>query len=279
MYGVTINNYELFSLRTLLKCQRGCQTFSDILTVDGFMYPTFREACGAYGFAHDDSEFIACFNEFSETTIASVSSLRHQFAFMLCAIKTLNPIAVFEHFDDDLCGSDSRETTLRCIENKMQVLGRSLCDADFSFTDVQRSDEIDDIDADDDSIMLSEEQRQALDKLLFVSQLNASAAKVSDDFSTGRNWEDFFVHKAARAMKLAGLKTMCVAASCLASPLLPNGKTAHQALKIPSNCDDNSYCNWSQELRRKLKKVSVIFWDEVSMVSSTIAETVERSFR
>jgi hypothetical protein len=265
MYGVTINNYELFSLRTLLKCQRGCQNFADLLTVDGFIYPTFREACGAYGFAHDDSEFIACFTEYLETTISSSTSVRHQFAFMLCAIKTLNPQAVFEHFADELCGSDSRETTLRCIENKMKILGKSLSDADFQFADVPQSDEIDYHCDDDDSLPLSEEQRQALDKLLIIAQRNVIAANVVTILAPAGTGKTFFVHKAVKALKLAGLKSLCVAASCLASTLLPNGQTAHQALKIPLCCDDHSYCNWSQELRRKLKAVSVIFWDEVSM--------------
>jgi DNA replication protein DnaC len=177
----------------------------------------------------------------------------------------LNPQAVFEHFADELCGSDSRETTLRCIENKMKILGKSLSDADFQFADVPQSDEIDYHCDDDDSLPLSEEQRQALDKLLIIAQRNAIAANVVTILAPAGTGKTFVVHKAVKALKLAGLKSLCVAASCLASTLLPNGQTAHQALKIPLCCDDHSYCNWSQELRRKLKAVSVIFWDEVSM--------------
>jgi hypothetical protein len=279
MYSVSIHNYELFALRALLKCQRGCQNFSDILTIDGFIYPTFREACGAFGFVHDDTEFISCFTEFIETTILSISSLRHQFAFMLCAIKTLNSQAIFEHFAVDLCGSDSRDAALRCIEIKMQILGRSLNDIDFAFTDVPLIDDIDLPRVDVDISLMSDEQREALDKILSIALQNDLSAKVVTVLAPAGTGKTFFVHQAVKVLEREGLKSMCVAASCLASTLLPNGKTAHQALKIPLTCDGQSYCSWNQELRRKLRAVSVIFWDEVSMVSSTIAETVDRSFR
>ena len=107
VYGVSMYNYELFALRSLLHCVRGCTSFIDLLTVDGFIHPTFREACAAFGFVHDDTEFIACFQEFLDTRIASLSEMRFQFAFMLMNIKTLNAVALFEHFADDLCDGDN----------------------------------------------------------------------------------------------------------------------------------------------------------------------------
>ncbi len=279
MYSVSHSNFELFSLRSLLKCQRGCQNFGDILTVDGFIYSTFREACVAFGFANDDSEFVACFTEYIETTIASLKSHRHQFAFMLCSIKTLNSQALFEHFSVDLCGHDSRSTALGCIERQMQVLGRSLNEVDFGFSDVPQVDTIENPRDHHNSLSMSVEQSHAMSQLLAIAQDAAVFAKVITILAPAGTGKTFFVQEAVKILEQVGLTSMCVAASCLASTLLPNGRTAHQAFKIPLMCDDHSYCNWSRELRRQIAAVSVFFWDEVSMVSCAIAETVDRSLR
>jgi hypothetical protein len=88
-----------------------------------------------------------------------------------------------------------------------------------------------------------------------------------------------FVRTAVRELHSMGISTMCVAASALAATLLPNGQTAHAALKIPIQCDDQSFCSWTVAQKEYLRKVSVIFWDEISMVNYHIAETVDRSFR
>jgi hypothetical protein len=280
MYSVSLINFELFAMRTLLKCQRGCRNYSDLLTVDGFIYSTFREACGAFGFANDDSEFIACFSEILETTILSTAALRHQFAFMLCSIKTLNAQAVFEHFAVDLCGSDTRTATLCGIECKMQLLGRSLNDDDFGFANVPLIGEVDRPCVPlEEGPSLTAEQQQALNKIIAIAQDETISSKVITILAPAGTGKTFFVHRAVTALNLAGASSMCVAASCLASTLLPQGQTAHQAFKIPLMCDDCSYCNWNQSVRTKLYSTSVIFWDEVSMVSCAIAETVDRSFR
>ena len=36
---------ELFYLRMMLSTAKGAQSYSDIRTVNGLVYPTFREAC------------------------------------------------------------------------------------------------------------------------------------------------------------------------------------------------------------------------------------------
>ena len=128
MFTVSVHNVELFSLRTLLKCQRGCLHFSDLLSVDGVIYSTFRDACAALGLVENDSEFIAAFTEYLETTVASINSIRNQFVLMLCAINAINAQSLFEHFSLDLIGSDTRNHALNCMEVKMKSMGKSLRD-------------------------------------------------------------------------------------------------------------------------------------------------------
>ena len=277
MYNVSIYNLELFALRSLLSCQRGCTSWTDVLMVDGFIHATFRDACFAFGFLNDDSEFIASFEEYLQTTIASVDDIRHQFALMLISIKVLNAKSLFEHFATDLCGSDSRDDTLRCIERTMRSSGKSLMDADFQFESIPHENQCDDIIVDMNATPLSAEQQAAVDDIF--SMLTSSQNRLMSVVAAAGTGKTFFVHHAVSCLRDRGFNAVCVAASGLAANLLPQGKTAHSAFKIPINCDDYSYCNWDNALRQRLYGIDVVFWDEISMVSRYVAETVDRSFR
>lgn len=281
MYNVSIYNYELFALRTLLSCQRGCRSFSDLLMVDGFIHNTFRDACSALGFICDDSEFIASFSEYLETTIASQTSVRQQFALMLCAIKTLNAKMLFAHFEVDLCGNETRQQAFQDIEHHMQTNGKSLRDCDFQFEDVANSALNDCSVCNEHHNMppLSMEQQSALDAIVSMFLSANETAKVMAIVAPAGTGKTLFVHHAAAHLQQLGGNVMCVAASCLAATLMPRGSTAHSAFKIPLNSDSMTYCNWNQDLRNRLRSVDVVFWDEISMVNFHVVETVDRSFR
>ena len=287
MFAVSIHNHELFSLRTLLKFSRGCKNFNDILFVDGIMYSTFREACSAFGLVDDDSEFIAAFAEYLETTVASTNSIRSQFVLMLCAINTISAQRLFEHFAIDLIGSDSRHHALRCMEAKMKSMGKSLSDFDIDCCDHANSqnDDMDwEMDGSDslppaDTMSLSAEQNSALCAILDMVRNPDIACPVMTVVAPAGTGKTMFIRHAVAKLNSINVSTMCVAASALAATLLPKGQTAHAALKIPIVCDDQSFCSWSIALKEHLRNVSVIFWDEISMISYHVAETVDRSFR
>ncbi|KAG5003647.1 hypothetical protein JHK84_027903 [Glycine max] len=61
---------ELFYLRMMLSTAKGAQSYSDIRTVNGLVYPTFREACFAKGFLGSDQEFISALQEANNWGIA-----------------------------------------------------------------------------------------------------------------------------------------------------------------------------------------------------------------
>jgi hypothetical protein len=285
IYSVSVHNHELFALRTLLTCQRGCTDFKDVATVDGFIHNSFRAACAAFGFVENDAEFVAAFTEYLETTIASTKSIRYQFALMLCCIAVVNAPALFELFSEDLIGTDSRYVALQMIEYKMQCMNRSLAHADYQFQDVPIID--DSWNPDGDAVPcalnapnLSPEQCLAMatiqEMVQNVDDGNNNLLAVIASAGTGKT---FFINHAVALLLSQGIATLCVAASALAATLLPQGKTAHAGLKIPIKCDDHSYCSWDMETRRLLKSMTVLFWDEISMVSYQVAETVDRSLR
>jgi hypothetical protein len=286
VYGVSIHNYELFALRSLLHCVRGCTSFTDILMVDGFIHTTFREACAAYGFVHDDSEFIACFQEFLDTRISSIQETRFQFAFMLLNIKTLNAVALFDHFVDDLCDGNSsqqaRHEALMDIEDIMQRSNKSLADADFGFdfdNAFTFTMEDEDCTASEALPLLSDEQLSALHVLKSKVDNHNAGAKLMAIVASAGTGKTVFVHAAVREMQSLGKKVMCVAASALASTLLPKGRTAHAGLNIPIDVSDDSYCRWDMKQQNYLLTLDVLFWDEISMVSRDVIACVDRSFR
>ena len=279
MFNVSIHNHELFALRSLLQSARGCESFTDLLMVEGVVHSSFREAAAAIGYLHDDSEFIACFTEYLETTVASLISIRQQFALMLCAIKTINALSIFEYFAVDLCGTDSRMVAIRCIELKMQSIGKSLNDEDFRFPDVPAVEAVDSENVIVDIPPLSHEQQQALDLIMSMVAGDNLCDHVIAVMAPAGTGKTLFVKHAVQQLHADGFVSICVAASCLAATLLPQGRTAHAAFKLPLICDDYSYCNWNQDLRQRLRNAHVVFWDEVSMVSHFVAETVDRSFR
>ncbi|KAI9077949.1 hypothetical protein K1719_040078 [Acacia pycnantha] len=72
---------ELYYLRLLLTKVRGPKNYTDIRTVNNVVFPTFREACYAYGLLDDDNEYIDAIKEAS--LWASGNYLRQFFTSML----------------------------------------------------------------------------------------------------------------------------------------------------------------------------------------------------
>jgi len=63
MYTVHPNAGEKFYLRLLLTCVRGATSFEKLRTVEGVLYPTFKEACLHRGLLEDDEEWKQCLSE------------------------------------------------------------------------------------------------------------------------------------------------------------------------------------------------------------------------
>ena len=65
MYFVHHNDVQRLSLRILLLYRKGLSSFESFRTVNGTIYPSFKEACYALGFLSDDSESKSCLEEAS----------------------------------------------------------------------------------------------------------------------------------------------------------------------------------------------------------------------
>jgi hypothetical protein len=70
-------------------------------TVNGHVYNSYREACGALRLLEDDKEFINSIIEVS--ILGSGVSLRRMFAKLLMSNTMSDPLNVWEHVSDLLC--------------------------------------------------------------------------------------------------------------------------------------------------------------------------------
>lgn len=72
---------------------RGATCYEDLRTVDGVVYPTFRDACFAMGLLDDDNEYIGAIKEASFWS--SGRYLRHLFSILLQTDNMSRPIHVW----------------------------------------------------------------------------------------------------------------------------------------------------------------------------------------
>ncbi len=63
MYFVHPTAGEKFYLRMLLNVVKGPRSYDEICTVNGVLYPTYREACFALGLLEGDGEWHQCLRE------------------------------------------------------------------------------------------------------------------------------------------------------------------------------------------------------------------------
>ncbi|XP_019184988.1 PREDICTED: uncharacterized protein LOC109179967 [Ipomoea nil] len=85
---------EIFYLRCLLNKVQGPTSFSDIRTVSGVQYESFRDACSARGLVDDDKEYVHAIEEAGQW--ATSANLRRLFVTLLMSNSMSKPEVVWE---------------------------------------------------------------------------------------------------------------------------------------------------------------------------------------
>jgi hypothetical protein len=94
MHFASPNQGERFYLRLLLTVVSGAQSFADLRTVDGHIWPTFKEACLAKGLLEDDREWNQCLVEARE--MQTGTALRSLFAVILLSCVPSSPEVLWD---------------------------------------------------------------------------------------------------------------------------------------------------------------------------------------
>ncbi|CDO77896.1 hypothetical protein BN946_scf184952.g8 [Trametes cinnabarina] len=259
MYFVSPNAGELFYLRWLLTIRTGATSFEALRTVNGIVHPTFHATCLALGLLEDDSEWRQCLKEAVEMHTVYDYGL-----FLLD--KVLRQIGT--RLSDIVSMPQPRHDWAHEAENPF--LTEQL---DY---DIQQEHEL----AIDHIARLNVEQRAAFDCIVH-SVLNHSG-KVYFLDGPGGTGKTFLYRTLCHKLRSEGLIVLCVAASGIASLLLPGGRTAHSRFKIPvEHLSSHSTCNVNKEspLAEMLRRVSLIIWDEAANQHRFAPEAVERTLR
>ena len=311
MYFASPSAGERFYLRTLLTVVKGPRSFEELRTVDGIVYPTFRDACLARGILENDGEWRQCLLEAS--IMQTGSSLRQLFATILLFCSPSQPEILWQEFRQHICDDllhqlrtagfenpvedDAYDYGLFLLDQILQQSGQSL-EGNFpsmplSLTDWRRqtgnqllSEQLD-YNCEQQSEMattretsLNLEQRQAYDKIIHsVKSHHGSLFFLNGPGGTGKT---FIYNTVCHRLRGDGLIVLCVASSGIAAQLLIGGRTAHSTFKIPiDGLTNESMCNVPKEglLAKLLQRVDLIIWDEITMQDRHAFEAVDRTLR
>ncbi|KAK9064524.1 hypothetical protein SSX86_015906 [Deinandra increscens subsp. villosa] len=304
---------ECFYLRLLLTHQYGCTSFKDIRTVSGILFPTYRAACENLGLLGDDREWAQAFEEAS--TWATASQLRLLFTHMLLYCEVSSPMKLWiEHWrqmkDDivhDLCkDTDIEPNNIPELQLQQQILyelqkllnsaGSSASLTEFGLPAPQ-GEFIELL----DNRMLMEERCYDRSALRSKTEKMRAALNWKQTEIYNRVLESVFANKQImlfiyghggtgktflwttiiNALRSEGKVVLPVAASGIASLLLPSGRTAHSRFRIPINITDESLCYVKKktQLSRLLIETSLIIWDEAPMSDRLCLECLDRTLR
>ncbi|XP_021975067.1 uncharacterized protein LOC110870171 [Helianthus annuus] len=312
IHSVSPSVGEAYYLRILLNKVKGPRNFEDIRTVNDVEYPTFRDACYAYGLLDDDNEYVEAIIEASFT--GSGYYLRSLFCTMLMSESMSRPEFVWEktftYLSDDilykqrrilkhpgLVLNEDQIKNLTLFEIQKFLLRNNSTLKRYSSMPFPNHDCI----SSANNLLLSEEL--AYDKEILAeefrnlfSSLTHEQRVIYEEIITAVDNNKggvFFVYGYGGTGKTYLWKTLCasirsegkivlsVASSGIASLLLSGGRTAHSRFHIPINLDEDSFCfiKPDSDLARLLQETSLIIWDEAPMVHKHGFEALDRSLK
>ena len=300
---------ERFYLRTLLTAVRGPQSFEELRTFEGTIYPTFHDACVARGLLEDDGEWNQCLEDAS--TMQTGKQLRSLFAVILRDCCPTQPVQLWEKFRNHICDDlkyalqrlgkqnpteeEIYDYGLYLINQLLQYSNKSLSDypsmplsqmdwhqivgnrliveqQDYNREEQQRL-------ADQYISMLNADQHQAFDKIMDAVDIKSGECFfINGPGGTGKT---FVYNVLCYVLRAKGKIVICVASSGIAAILLIGGRTSHLHFKIPIIIHESSTCSIRKNsLEAALfQAADIVIWDEVPMQHRHIPEAVDRTLR
>ncbi|XP_021775583.1 uncharacterized protein LOC110739432 [Chenopodium quinoa] len=287
---------ERFSLRLLLLNVRSPTSFEDLRTVNGQIYPTFKEAALKLGLIeHDD---IANLTLSEVCQVQMLVALRRLFATVLMFCQAIDPEALwhkyYSHLSEDyrLQFPDNSQKihrlTVRAMEQYLEGMGKSLATFSLEHLNSQFDEEFrrtkDIIDALDAPIpeeclncrsRLNPEQNVAFTNIMqYVMEKKPGAFFIDGPGGTGKT----FLYNALYAeVCLMNKIVLPTATSGIVAANIPSGRTAHFRFKIPIDSEASLARDVPKQssLVALLKEATLIIWDEVSMAKKQNIESLD----
>ncbi|XP_073362179.1 uncharacterized protein [Aegilops tauschii subsp. strangulata] len=290
---------DRYYLRVLLNHVTGKTSFDDLLTVDGVLCGSFREAAERLGLIEADNTLDDCLTEAEQW--AMPCSLRRLFATILVHCEPGDVRGLWDRHLEPMSDDYHRSRTspdeveqmvLLDIRGMLQSMGKDIVDfalpsIDDAFdpTDGEAREVIEEttveFDMDDTKLVssLNLEQRAAYDEILTaVERGDGSVFFVDGPGGTGKT----FLYRAMLAkVRSQGKIGIATATSGVAASIMPGGRTAHSRFKIPLSCDDGASCSFTKQsgTAKLLRMAALIIWDEASMTKRQAVEALDNSMR
>jgi hypothetical protein len=312
MYYAHPSSGEHFYLRLLLTVVPGATSYEDLRTHQGVLYPTFREACVAYGITEDDNEWQQCLEEAKHMAVGR--QMRHLFVTILKDCNPVDPRALWDRFWQDICDDLKRHPVfhdrdeeppeeevqdygLYLINQILAQSGKSLADWDCMpqvagdwgiilqnlnpFIAEQRDyDPLEQAElAAQQKANLNPDQHSAFDRI--IAAITGSTGEVFFLHGPGGTGKTYLYNTLCYELRSQGKIVLCVASSGIAALLLKGGRTAHSRFKIPIPCHESSFCfiPKTSDLASLIRCTDLVIWDEAPMQHRHIMEAVDRSFK
>ena len=249
-------------MRCLLHYVKRAQSYEDLRTFEGKLFPTFREAAIARHLLDDDREWQKCLYEASQ--IKTGSQLWYLFASIIGFGAPVVPFELWSEFKDALCddilyrariGQPLTEMcesiwmrALHLISEYCKPLGISLerCPGfkilDWSLGESNNIDDSVNIEMCRNSfertmpLLLNQDQLNGLNDIILA--VNSNIQRTFLIGGLGGSGKTFLYSALLDYFVAASIPCIPVASSGVASLLLKNGRTAHSTFKIPIPCDE-----------------------------------------
>ncbi|XP_076935959.1 uncharacterized protein LOC143602871 [Bidens hawaiensis] len=304
---------ETFYLRMMLGHQRGCQNFVDIRTINGEIFPTYRSACEKLGLLQNDDEWVTAYNEASSW--ATSKELRCLFIHMLLYCEISNPLTMWQQnwrsMGDDISimlehnlgfkpSNITDEDKQQYILFKLEmILNSNTNPSSLSKFDLPmpRPDLLNILanrllmeEKNYDTQQLASEHELLKNSLniqqLFIYNLVVTSSIENKQillfvYSHGGTGKTFLWKTITYALRATNKVVLTVAASGIASLLLPAGRTTHSRFKIPLDISDESICDVKKntQLGQLLKETVIVIWDEAPMSDRRCFEALDKTLR
>lgn len=304
---------ESFFLRMLLTHRSGCTSFTDVRTVEGTIYPTYRSACEALGLLNNDDEWSYAFIEAS--TWATTKELRSLFVHILLFCEVLSPVALWDKHWQDMADDVQRniEASTGFYPDNMNddslqqyvlfelemLLNASSTSSSISHYGLpmpssefmtrlnnrllmeEKNYDINKLASEHELMKAALHQEQASIYNLVMLSVSQNQQVLLFVYGHGGTGKTYLWTTIISAIRASSKIVLAVAASGIASLLLPSGRTTHSRFKVPIDLTEESICyiKKNTQLGQLLIETSLRIWDEAPMSDRRCFESIDRALQ
>ncbi|XP_076948000.1 uncharacterized protein LOC143620122 [Bidens hawaiensis] len=267
---------EAYFLRILLNKVKGPTSFKDIRTVNGVVFPTFRDACYECGLLDDDMEYTEAIKEASNS--GSGGSKKFQRALKSTdlslteeQIKNLTLYEIEKLLLRNASTLRNLETMPFPDEHSVSTSNNLLINEELNYEPQDLQNEYDNL-----FVSLTEEQRCIFLEITKAVEINKGG--VFFVYGYGGTGKTFLWKTLSASIRSKDQIVLNVASSGIASLLLTGGRTAHSRFQI-SNEDSTCTIKPGTDDAQLVSEARLIIWDEAPMIHKHAFEALDRTLK